>query len=299
MTNFTTKLFMLFLALSSLHVMAQKAAPEFSASIGGGISTLAFQPSVSGKSSIGFSSDIGGGFTGFFSQQVGIYVGAGFGLYNVKTKVSEIVAPTPGMIDQQNNYLYDLTTTLFDYTEMKKSMFVNIPLMFQFQSKIKQYWNWRQTKKAGFYAKGGMKLYLLFNSKYETMVSALKNVALYTELGGVAGTQTFARLGRFDNNKEGWSSEGDLGFGVMAALALETGVKWRIDKTTFLYTGIYFDCGLNDPNKDARVQYKNETKLPKTDLSDLTLLKTENQQRTTLMVVGIKLQFAFTRNQGW
>jgi hypothetical protein len=295
MKNSAIKLFTLLFVLSSLHLMAQRASPEFSIHAGGGISTLTFQPFVKGNSSVGFFSDIGGGFTGFFTHQIGIHVGAGLGMFSVKTNVKEVHSFTSGMYDHMEDKIYDLTATLLGYSEIHKSMFVNIPIMLQFQTKQKQYWNWRQSRKAGFYAMGGIKIHFLFNNKYESSVDSVRNLAYYTEYGGWAGTQLFKGFGTFPGNNT--KNEGKLEFVVMATFSIETGVKWRIDKNAFLYTGVFLDCSLNDPNKLNRMPYENDPSAiqPNTDISSIQLLKVSNG--SMLIFTGIKLRFAFTKPQ--
>jgi len=222
---------------------------------------------------------------------------------NVKTKVDSLKAITNGMFDKINiidgktDLPYDLHTYL-NYTEIYKSMYVSIPIMFQFQTRQKQYWNWRQNKKPAFYAMGGIKVFFLVDNKYETRVSELTNKAYYTELKNWAATQAFAGLGtQKGEREEGWNAKEKLDFGVMAMFAFETGIKWRIDKTIILYTGAYVDVALNDPNKKSRIEYKNAGDKPNKEISNLTLLQVSNR-RTTELVVGIKLRFAFIKSQG-
>lgn len=310
-----TTLFISLFAFTSLHVAAQKkAAPEFSIYADGGVATYWFHqynlPAIAGTQSVGFSTDIGTqfhqptlkrtvsvgyssdfgvGFTGFFSQQVGVHTSAGFGLLNVKSTrtVSHIGF---GKEDQQGNP-YELHTKLKDYTEIHKTMYVSIPVMFHFQTKHKQYWNWNRTQKAGFYAQAGVKIHLLFNNRFEVSVDSLYRYAYFPELDNWAGTQEGFEggFGRFPGN----NTSGKLDFGVLVLFAAETGVKWRIDNNIFVYTGVFFDCGLNDPMKDGRQPHGNITN--REHLYDLTLL--EFSDKINLMVVGIKLRLAFTRYQ--
>jgi hypothetical protein len=286
--NSTMKLFIILFVFANLNVLAQKrnTSLEFSVHAGGGFDAFVFKPSSKDVSSAGYGGEIGGGFAGFFSPQVGIYVGAGFSMANIKSKVSSLKHVTPGLT-QSDGWLYDLHTTLNGYTEVQKMMFINIPVMFQFQTKHKQYWNWKQNKNIGFYAMGGVKVSFLVSNKYDAMVSTLYNAAYFPELDNWADTHTFAGLGYFEGN----STSGDLDFGIMATLALETGVKWRIDRNVFLYTGVYFDYGLNDPFKDSRAPYSNFTS--QKQLADLTLLKFAD--RASLLAVGVKVRVAFLR----
>jgi hypothetical protein len=306
-TTIVTKLTLMLFALGSLSVAAQKPGHEFSVYVAPGISTYCFQPPTKGvnfaafsretikenkpgykvNTSVGFSGDFGVGFTGFISQQVGINVNAAVGLFNVKSKVN-----TYNIIyDYKDNYgvVYDKHIKLINYTEIHKSAYVSIPVMLQFQTKQKQYWNWTRSQKAGFYAMGGVKLHLLFNNKYEASVDSLCTAAYFPIEGSVQGTQIFAGLGGFN----GGGTSGNLDFGLLVNLAFEAGVKWRIDNNIFVYTGIFFDCALNDPIKDSRQPYEKYSS--EEDFRDLTLMKFS--QRANLMVVGVKLRFAFTKNQ--
>ncbi|MCL2246813.1 MAG: hypothetical protein FWC10_06850 [Lentimicrobiaceae bacterium] len=285
----SARLFIMFFVLSGINAMAQKAAPEFSLHADGGIATYCFQPAIKGTSSLGFSSDFGVGFTGFFGRQIGIHTSVGFGLFNVKSKTNlKTVTSNLTQTGASVPLYYDLHTTLTDYTEIHKTMFVTIPVMLQFQTRHRQYWNPRLAQRAGFYALGGVRVNLLFNNKYETHVATLSNAAYYPEYNNWTATQTFAGFGNFD----GYNNAGKLDFGVLVMLALETGVKWRIDNNIYVYTGAFFDCGLNNPAKDARKDYKEI--IDQEQLRDLPLLKFSD--RINLMVVGIKVRIAFSRS---
>lgn len=294
-TNTTLTLCLIFCVLSSSYVMAQKKSPpEFSLHAGAALATYAFKSAPKEASSLGYSSDFGVGFTGFFSQQLGIHVGASFGFFNVKSKVSKLQTLTPALYDDEHpNLRYDLYTTLSGYNDIHKTLFVNIPVMLQFQTKQRQYFSWKNTQKAGFYAAGGVKVFFLFNNKYEARVASLYNAAYYPQLDNWADTQEFKGFGTFNNSGRGFDVTGNLDFGILVALALEAGVKWRIDNHIFIYTGAFFDCALNDPIKDSRKPHENY--IHPNDLSDLTILKYAN--KANLMTVGVKLRFAFTRPQ--
>jgi hypothetical protein len=296
-TVFAKRLFILLFMLSSLHVIAQrgKAPHEFFAHAGGGISTYAFSSAPKKASSVGYNFDIGIGFTGFVSQQIGIHVGAGFGQFNVKSKVNALYTLTTNLRDDYftdpREEFYDLHTYLKGYNDIHKTLFINIPIMFHFQTKQKQYWSWKNTQKAGFYAMGGVKVFFLFNNKYEARIPNMYNEAYFPEMDNWAKTQQFRGFGNFEGN----AVKGNLDFGVLATFSIEMGVKWRIENNMFIYTGAFFDCGLNDPIKDSRKTFGNFTdgldavKL----LEEVTILK--YSERANLMSVGIKIHFAFSR----
>jgi hypothetical protein len=275
-----------FCFLLSISVFAQKQQHEFSISAGGGFSALCFHPLVKKTTSTGYCGDIVVGFTGFISQQWGIHIGVGFGLNNFSTKVKQLDTFTPELIDK-NDYIFDLYTTLSSYQENHQTIFLHVPLMLQFQTKIKQGNYRKKSQKTGFYAMGGVKAFFIVNNQYEARVESLFNAAYYPEYDNWATTQIFAGLSKFD----GSDASGNLKLNLLLSFAFETGVKSRIGKRWFLYSGIFFDCGLNDPTKKSRQPLSNY--IYPEYLQDFTLLGFS--KRVHLMSAGIKLRLSFFR----
>jgi len=282
--NFSIIFFMIFFAMNTLKVSAQKTPHEFSISGGLGFSTFCFQPSVKKAASTGFSADVALGFTGFMSPQWGVHLGLGWGLYNVKTKINNLTTVIPDMVDK-NNYLFNLHSTLNNYEEVHKTMFLYAPVMLQFQTKPKATMHWRKGQKASFYTMAGAKVLLLFDNKYDLNVESLTNAAYYPEFDNWAATQIFAGLSTFDGNRV----NGVFKINVLAMFAFETGIKWRIGNTLYLYTGLFYDCGLNDPSKKFRKPFDYYTSPEQ--LTDLSLLMFS--EKINLMTIGIKLRLAF------
>jgi hypothetical protein len=279
------------LLLTGIYSMqAQPTAHEFSVSAAGGFAANCYQPLSKDISSVGFSSDFGVGFTGFVSQQLGFQIGAGFGLFNVKSKANNLSSVVIGKLKDDNGENIDLHTKLLGVTELHKTFFLHIPAMIQFQTKMKPAWDWTRSQKSGFYALAGVKVLFLVSNRYESFVAELHNAAYYPDLDNWAATQKFAGFGGFN---EGYRAVGKLEFGVMALFTVEAGMKWRISKTAYLYTGVYYDCGLNDPTKNSRKsysQYKSEK-----DLEELSILKLAD--KLNYMAGGIKIRVAFTSFQ--
>ncbi|MCL2246507.1 MAG: hypothetical protein FWC10_05270 [Lentimicrobiaceae bacterium] len=123
-------------SLTDLNLFAQKNPAEFTVFGGGGVSFFGYQEPVNKVSSIGYNCDIGVGFTGFVSHTCGLHIGAGFGLLQAKAKVGDFNNFTPDLTDS-NGYPFDLTSNLMGYSETHKTMFLNFPLMFQFQTQQK------------------------------------------------------------------------------------------------------------------------------------------------------------------
>jgi hypothetical protein len=269
-------------AISSWHVSAE-TPNEVSIYGGGGYSFFYYQPSLKGASSSGFGGDLGLGFTGFVTPQLGFHIGLGIAMYNITAKVENLHVFTSDLTDN-NGYTFDLHTDLSGYSEKHKTLCLSIPLMIQFQTNPTPLWNRRLAVENNFYAMTGVKVNIVFDSQYETKIATLYNKAYYPELNNWAGTQKFAGLGLFKGNK----TDGTLKY-VLPVFTFEAGMKWRIAKNAFLYTGAYFDYGLNNFTRNNRELIENYTS-PK-EFENLTLLAFTNNMN--LMTVGIKLRLAF------
>ena len=245
---------------------------------------------VKDVSSGGSGGDLGVGFTGFITPYVALHVGIGLGLSNVSIKADTLKTATFGLknLDNQSaGTTYDLYSNLFDYKEKRRTFSLSIPLMLQFQTiENPSGWGRRTNLSHGFYVKAGFKLNILLSNVYETSVTNLYNVGYFPDMENGAGTQKFVGFGNF----KGTSSEGNFGF-VQALLALEAGMKWSISGDMFVYTGAYFDYGLNDPAKNNRQPTSDFTS--QESLQDFTLL--DFTEKAHLMTVGLKVSLAFIR----
>jgi hypothetical protein len=121
--------------------------------------------------------------------------------------------------------------TALNGDEKQNAMFLNIPVMLQYQ-----------TGKANkFYVLGGAKIGIPLSGSYK-MTAKITNNGYYPKYNNWASTQKFAGFGVFENQK----SDGDLDLKVSFMLSAEAGMKWAISDNLRLYTGLYFDYGLND-----------------------------------------------------
>jgi hypothetical protein len=280
-----TLFLILFTFINSLQLFAQKSPSELSIYGGGGLSLFCYKAPMSKTTSLGYNWDIGVGFTTFMSEQWGFHLGLGVGQFNINNRVGDLDNPEiPRLIDS-DGHPYDLYSTLSGYKETHKLLFMELPLMFQFQTRIKNAGVWKKSQKQSFYAMAGVKLLLLFKRDYEAQVTTLYNKAYYPEVDNWAATQTFVGLGKFPGN----NTDSKFGVGAIFAVTLETGIKWRLLPNLNLYTGVFWDCGLNDPSKKLRKEVGNFTS-PES-LEKLSLLSF--YKNAFLMNVGIKLRFAF------
>ena len=258
-------------------IPAQKSPFELSVFGGGGYSFIGFLNPLNKTASKGYNYDVGLGFTGFVSPQCGFHLGIGFAQNKVTVEAGDVKSVNSGLYDS-NEHFYNLHTTLYDYSEIQNTKSLFFPVMFLFQSK-------ENSGTAQFYVMTGVKVHVQLSRAYDTQITALSNAAYYPEADNWAATQLFANLGEFS----GSGANGKLDVGVMAMFTFEMGAKFRIGNLFNLYTGAYFDCGLNDPSKSLRKSAGNYTTVE--SLSNLSLL--EVYKNSFLMGVGIKLRFAF------
>jgi len=275
-------------AAISMQLSAQ-ATHEFSAHAGVGLSSLSYQLSQ-GKRSGGFGGDFGFGYTYFINREQavetgtvsymnwGIHSGIGLGFYNAKAKLNNVKTLAKGLDDGEPTFSkFDLETTLSGYNETQKTMFLNIPVMGLLQMDQ-------------FYAMGGFKFGIPVSDKFKSKDATLKNRANYPDLGKDVWieTQTFRGLGEFN----GKNYDGKLDLGVAVMFSLEAGYKWSIDDNLSLYTGVFFDYGLNNVYKEANpklsfVEYN--TANP----SDFTMSSRPFTDKITPIAAGVKLRLSF------
>ena len=261
--------------------LSQKNPNEFM--IYGGLGLLSLSP-TSGFFN-GYAMDFGVGYTYFVHQNWGVHVGIGSGLYHGKN-ANDLNILTSNLTDR-NGYHLDLHTTS-DYDEIHKTMLMTIPVMIQYQKKQRQPMSRNQTQgREGFYAMFGVKANVPFNGQYASKNTTLTNLAYYPELDNWAGTQRFAGLGDF----EGQIIDEHIEHVPFFVLALEGGVKWRIGRNFFLYTGAYFDYGLNSITKNSRAPFRNYVAVDQLTAFPLIVYP----EKVNIMSSGVKLRLAFFR----
>ena len=242
--SYLPTLLKLLIVFNVLCAFAQKPQNEFSINIGGGLKFFCPQPLMKGFSSVGYGYDAGVGFTGFFSPRFGIHTGVEVGFFEVNKSINHFIFTTK----KDNCGFYDLHTTLNNYKETHKAISLSIPLMFQFQTKMGNLLKWRKNNKVGYYLMAGAKAQLLINYDYTSEIASFNNAAYYPEFDNWVHSYPILGLGVLEDI----STSGKLKFGILPILAAETGTKWRIGRTIFLYTGIYFDYGLLEPTRKKR-----------------------------------------------
>ena len=232
----------------------------------------------------GYTLDLGVGYTFFFNKNLGFHFGLSPGFYNAKN-YEDINVLTFSLIDQ-NGYPFDLYTTS-EYNEIHKTMFLSIPLMLQFQTKSKLSRSWKQSyaQREGLYVMAGIRANIPFNYKFESYHTDITNLAYYPDLDNWSGTQKFAGLGVF----EGQELDTNLEIAQFVILAFEAGFKWHLNKNRILYTGLFFDYGLNSIYNNNRPPFNNYIAVNHLTAFPLLVFPTEMNN----MAIGISLRLSF------
>jgi hypothetical protein len=269
----------LFAAICSLFASAQ-TTHEFSINGGGGLSTLNYTLS-SGEKTLGFGGEFGLGYTCVFVKTVGIHVGANIALYNSDVTLDDVQIVTENLIDNEGDH-FNLHTTLNTYKESQNAMFLNIPVMIQLQTKLRH----------KFYVMGGVKIGIPLSCKYKVSDATITNEAYYPDYNNWLTDQTFAGYGRFENV----NAKGDYEYSISTTLALETGIKWKIGKIPALYTGVYFDYGLNNITQESDQPFVNYT-YTNSEPAEFTTNSAlpAAADKINVMAVGIKMRMALMK----
>ena len=285
-------LFLLFF-FASMHLSAQVPSNippnEISFHLGGGLPSIHYQNAPRSGFFNGYAVDLGIGYTLLFHKNWGIYLGLEHGIYNTR-KLADFDLLTSRLTDQ-NGYIFDLHSTT-SYSEAFKTAFLNVPLMFLFQTtrgNIFETWSKNRNLRQGFYAMGGVRTAIPIRDNYESRITSLTYSAYYPEIDNWGATQNFAGLG----NHEGYGYNGDIELEMSWRLSLEAGFKWRLSYNFVIYTGAFCDIGLNNPIKNIREPFRNHIAID--HITNFTLLEFPN--RANIVIAGIKLRLALSRLQ--
>ena len=272
--------------------LPDKDPGEISLFLGAGLSSLHHKDMPRDGFFNGNAIEFGIGYTHYFNRNWGIFIGAGPGIYNTQKHVN-IDVFTPDLTDA-NRYQFDLYTKTY-YREDFQTMFVNIPVMLQYQTKqeINEWWQ-RFNRYKGFYMMAGIKAAIpMRENRYEWEITSITNSAYYPEMDNWAATQKFAGLGVFNDADDAVGSDGRLELSTPCLkLALEAGFKWRIGNSALLYTGIFCDFGINNTVESIRPPINNHIVVE--HITDFNLVTFSEKMNMT--TAGIILRLSFFRH---
>ena len=253
----------------------------------GGLSTLKYSLDIgSQKDKVGGGAGIG--YTYLFSEKVGVSSGFEFALYNAQACLNSAVSSYMTKDMEDTNFLFK--STVSNYEETQKSTYLQIPVMLTLRFPVGKY---------HFYTSAGLKVGIPLSSTYKATKGEVTNTGYY-------GYEDF----EYQNVEElGFTtlkpkeSNGDYDLNIAYILSLEAGMKWELKDNLSLYTGFYFDYGLNDIGKEERsrqfIEYAPMTPWDFVNNSILTSkfnLDNHNDSFTNKvapMAAGVKIKLAF------
>jgi hypothetical protein len=253
--------------MSSIYASSQ-VTHEISVHGGGGLSAVTYKISDAAAGN-GLGGSFGLGYTCFFNKNVGIYTGAEMCTYSSSVKLNNFKTVTQNLTDSDGDR-FDMHSALNGYQETQSLMYLNIPVMLHVQTNGK------------FYLSGGIKAGIPLSSKYSSSCAAVANSGYYPDLDNYATEPLFAGYGIFKDKK----ANGDLDLAVSVMLSLEAGLKWRLSEKISLYTGAYFDYGVNNIIKDGAFLNYSSSNASEFTLNSALLLA----EKTSLMGAGVKVR---------
>ena len=292
----------------SVYAQKQQERHEFSAWAGGGISTFMYDLSL-GERNTGFGAIGGLGYNYFISYNWSIGVGAEFSLLNAKMTLPPFYDEYDKINTYSDLYRYGFSGQSFDQSQ--RGYYINIPLQVKYQRDA--FWNENHKLYAAIGPKIGIPVQTLYNTKGDVRITGVELNAYHEPITrdwyGENDDLKNQGFGLFSYNEE----KKDLDFGVNIIASVEAGVKWdlrQIFSNSFkrpwsVYTGLYFDYGLNDLRRGDKAQQFFEYERfssPVSYASNSALssqrvnsdgVKTNFTDKVNTMAFGAKLQFTF------
>jgi len=228
------KIFILsLLLLSSIHAQDRH---EFSLHLGGGISTLSYEPTL-GEQSNSFDKQFGVGYAIFVSPRFGFATGLELAFYSAEYELKKTLAMADTATDPTEGP-FEFRRKLSSYTEEQSVAAIQIPLMLQFQTET------------GFYAMAGVKYSIPISGSSIGKGDVNTCGHFDSDLEDCHKTQSFAGYGDYPNKK----AETNEKFESSLFASAEMGMKWRFEDGITLYTGAYFDYGFSNILKKKKVE---------------------------------------------
>jgi len=256
----------------------------------GGSSTLKYDLKI-GKPEGSMGGAVGVGYTYFFAKNMGIGTGVELAFYKASAKLNRITNSYMAVDPEGEEFLFQ--STVSGYKESQNATLLNIPIMLHLEFPM---------KKSRFYAAGGLKIGIPIYTNYKVKNGTFKNTGYYEyEDHNYEGPEALG-FGTFQANR----SSKKIDLDVAAILALEAGFKWKLQGNPVLYTGVYFDYGLNDIGKDdcvkELIEYNSQSPREFIHNSMLTsqyVTDTHSDCFTNKiypMAFGVKIRLAFNLN---
>ena len=262
---------------------------EFLTWLGGGISTLGFNPTF-GDKNFGLGGMFGLGYGLHFNPHWSLGIGAEIALYNMKMEVDGL--KDSYSIDDQDGHPIDYYAEIKHYVEKQRLYSINIPLWLQYQTPVGD--NGHE-----FYAALGAKLGIPLSGKYKSDDAQFDTYGYYDRWNVTLYDQR--DLGYGDNT--GNILREDLKFNLVCLGMVETGVIWNVGNPRLnLYTGLFLDYGFNDIVKTRNTKFLEYNYQNPENFKNNSVLTSEYKSygktddflnRVTPFALGLKVRLGF------
>ena len=252
---------------------------ELSVNGGFGLSTLDYSY-VTTLYKTGAGGQIGFGYNYFVTPNWSLRTGIDFAFYNASLSKSQYGATNQTISDVGE--VFDFMYSYLNYKEELSATFLNIPVMVQFQT----------TGKIAFYIAGGAKIGIPVSATCRTK-GDLTTKGWVADLGLIDHKimEDMEDMGFVTNRAT--DKKNDFSMGVSFMLSAETGIKWELSEKFNLYTGVYFDYGLTDVNKDPVTSVRLITYQPARPAEFLYGNMTAATERMNTIAGGITIRLAY------
>ena len=221
--------------------VSMRGRSELSVYFGGGLSSVNYKPEVGSRKS-GIGGMFGIGYTWFVSGRWGIVTGMEASLYRAEYSNAGVFKDSINAMSGTLNSLGNDFVLLYeyqDYTEKQSALFLQIPVMAQFQT-------------GRFFASAGIKIGIPIGGKYNITATDLTANGKFPEENQTYSDMVYRGMG----NIGATSYSGKLDVNILYTGALEAGGQWFLGRTTNLYVGAWLDYGLNNLSKTGAIGIK-------------------------------------------
>jgi hypothetical protein len=254
---------------------------EFSIYGLGGLSNLNYELLGGGTKSGSIGGGAGLGYTFNINKTLGVVTGVEIGIFGGKVAYGSLSGKYEyGIADDENHFKLRYSTS--DYEEQQKAMLLSVPLMMQFKTPLGQ--------SAHFYLAGGFKFGFPVNAE----------ATISPRIITTSGEFSYEQVEYVNLEEYGFVSDLSLAktkskidFGFSAALAIETGVRFSLSDNVALYTGAFFDYGLNDIRsaKDKNIiDYQISTP---SVFGHNSVLNSSMTDKVNIFSAGLKIRISF------
>lgn len=245
----------------------------------GGYSSVGYTLDGNGSKSNSIGGGAGLGYTFNINPSLGIVTGVEMTMYSSEASYDRLSKEyTTGTGEDLLRFTYSVN----NYKEAQSIRLFSIPLMAQYSLPL----GGGSTR---FFASGGFKLGFPVTAKADITPGTATTLGYYAH-----EDITYVNLPQhgFVNNAKLPDVSRDIDLGFSASLALETGVRFALTDKIGLYTGLYFDYGLNS------IQKVNDRHLLEYDVANessfrySSVLNTVLTDKVNLLSIGLKLRIS-------